>query len=59
MVNTRMTRRTRRKKQGGTKSKGILKHSPRTAKSRKTVKWHPDVKSPKKPLGRTRSQSRK
>jgi hypothetical protein len=25
---------------------------------RKSVRWHPEVKSPKKPLGRTRSRTR-
>ena len=60
-------RRITRKKRGGTRS--ILRqeksrdddykisHSP--VKSRKTVSWHPEVKSPKKKLGRTRSQTRK
>lgn len=35
------------------------KMSPSPVKTRKTVSWHPEVKSPKKKLGRTRSQTRK
>ena len=55
-------RRTRRRgKKGGTKS--ILRR-PRSSssgdkqKTKKSVKWHPDARSPKK-LGRTRAQTRK
>ena len=49
----------RRKQKGGAKS--ILR-KPQTnttaPKAKKTVKWHPEVKSPKKPLGRTRSRTK-
>lgn len=64
-------RRTRRRgkaggkkggKKGGTKS--ILRRQRSSSgekekeKTRKTVSWHPDARSPKK-LGRTRAQTRK
>ena len=61
-------RRTRRRgkvgaKRGGTK--GILRkqrsssgEKAASGKTKKSVKWHPDVRSPKK-LGRTRAQTRK
>jgi hypothetical protein len=49
----------RRKQSGGTKSILRKPHTNTTApKSKKTVKWHPEVKSPKKPLGRTRSRTK-
>lgn len=57
-----MSQRTRRrvKRNGGTKS--IIRRSPsssekQSVKTRKTVRWHPEVKNPKKKLGRTRSQT--
>ena len=58
-------RRTRRRgkalgKKGGTKN--ILRRqrssSNEREKTRKTVSWHPDARSPKKP-GRTRAQTRR
>ena len=66
-------RRTRRRGKAGAKkgtkrggAKSILR-KPRSSsssekgasgKTKKSVKWHPDVRSPKK-LGRTRAQTRK
>ena len=46
-----------RRKRGGTKSI-LRKPQTNTTAPKKTVKWHPEVKSPKKPLGRTRSRTK-
>lgn len=61
-------RRTRRRGKAGAKKGGaksiLRKHrsssgeKEASGKTRKSVKWHPDVRSPKK-LGRTRAQTRK
>ena len=61
-------RRSRRRGKAGTKkggAKSILRKQRSSSgekgasgKTKKSVKWHPDVRSPKK-LGRTRAQTRK
>ena len=61
-------RHTRRRRKAGAKrggTKGILRNNRSSSgekaasgKTKKSVKWHPEVKSPKR-LGRTRAQTRR